>query len=212
MPRVFCSLCQCETSHYHENKHRKQAATPSTLINTSSSFLVNSVESDSDSVSSCSSPVANEVQPLDFSPSVTSLDCSPEEVSNINDHIRAWLYGTYPAAEIYDSDCGEDRESWMKEREETDAQGIKETDAQELKTCLGRVGIEEVNTESDFWDSDHPLESDTDSEGSDPGGFDWDAFERAATGIAAFDKLGEDFQVDVANLGEFTLEICSILS
>lgn len=208
MPRVYCGLCQHETSHQHENWHRKQAATllPSTASNTSSSFLVNSVESNSDSVSSPSSPVASEIARLDFEQDLPSLESPPDELSNINDQIRAWLYGTYPAAEIYDSECDEDRETWMKAREEEDSKKREPADVEldpVLKSYLGQVGFEDVHSESEFWGSDHHLESDSDSEASDPpSGFDWDTFERAATGVAAFDKLGEDFEVGVANLGD----------
>ncbi|THU94655.1 hypothetical protein K435DRAFT_667941, partial [Dendrothele bispora CBS 962.96] len=127
---------------------------------------------------------------------------------------QQWLHDNYPTAEIWDSE-EEDQENWLKrvtplpgvsvETHERKLQNDWQDDDlhQQVKTWV-------YSSESDDSDgSDSEFENELEEE--EPG-LDWDAFDKAAAGVSAFDKLGEKFQAEALNsvdrLSELDRAIC----
>ncbi|KAF5309636.1 hypothetical protein D9758_018932 [Tetrapyrgos nigripes] len=145
-----------------------------------------------------------------------------------------WLHDNYPTAEIWDSE-EEDRETWLKrtapppgvsieahERQLQEERRLRDQDRtagldneeEEVTNLSQRIkswhALWESSSESDGADgSDAESESDVEEEDV---GIDWDAFERAAAGVSAFDRLGEKFQAEVFDgvdrLSELDKAIC----
>ncbi|KAF5366150.1 hypothetical protein D9758_005818 [Tetrapyrgos nigripes] len=132
---------------------------------------------------------------LDNTPSIAHQSSGPPTENHGG--LWDWL-DSLPPAEIYDSECGEDPQSRMIRKE-------------------GGLGpVPNSDSESEYWDSDKSFLSEDSDVEEGPVGFDWDAFEWAAAGLSVFDKMGEDFEVHVANLAnrlaELDLAICKAYS
>ncbi|KAF5347394.1 hypothetical protein D9758_011258 [Tetrapyrgos nigripes] len=212
-PKVWCILCNKNMPRTHEREHRRRSTLPQSTSQTTSSFcMVQSESSDSDTPSLQASPFTpapDEIlQPLpeplndadidnilDNTPSIAHQSSGPPTENHGG--LWDWL-DSLPPAEIYDSECGEDPQSWMIRKE-------------------GGLGpVPNSDSESEYWDSDKSFLSEDSDVEEGPVGFDWDAFERAAAGLSVFDKMGEDFEVHVANLAnrlaELDLAICKAYS
>jgi hypothetical protein len=126
---VFCCLCNKLTPPKHERQHRQSTSAPSLPPTTSSStfYVVTSgSESESESCSDASSAPApspgNDTHLYDNIQDLSHEDSPPVDPDMYNRWLQIhdpyeWLHNNFPTAEIYDSDCGEDRETWMKRHE-----------------------------------------------------------------------------------------------
>lgn len=217
--KSFCAICQCLTSRYHEQQHRKSSLIPSSNTTTTSSFLV--VESGSESETDDSDGSFSTFNSV-LGDTSTGVDVDYPELLDLTQiresaaHLREWLHA-FPPISIYDSECGEERESWMERHEKAESASVAnevhsvddvhllkdDNVARELKNQWNRVEIEEVDSDSDFWGSDESFSSGGSDLGEDSTPeVDWDVFEQAAAGVSAFDRLNEEFEVETANIRE----------
>lgn len=210
-PNIWCSLCKKYTSIRHEKQHCSLSDLSTSVLNPFLTVLASPSESeDSDNSSDSSLTGGSGYAAIEVDFSRDLLD-EPEDTRA---DIRNWLR-SLPPLEIYDSECGEDQESWMIEQEG----GVFRRDygLYTLPAGTPERGIE-TETESvegsDYWGSGWSFASEdfsSDLEQEESSGFDWDAFERAAEGVSAFDKMGEDFVAELGTFGMSSSSVCIVV-